>query len=795
VATLFFARRLGDTPPVRDQLWMAIFETAEDAIAIGDLEGNFLAANQAFADHIGYPRERLATMSARDVMPPELGAEVAVRVAEVRRAGRARFETTQLRSDGSRAPVEVSLRLVEHEGRPAIVAVIRDISAREKVAAELHASENTWRALVDASTEAVYLIDREGTILASNEALARRLGSPLEELVGQNLWRLLPPGVAPERRAQVEHVIASGRPLRFDEERGGRIIDRTISPVRDAGGAVARVAILGVDVTERRQIEVELRSHRDRLEELVAERTRELARAEERLRHVVSSSPVVIFGFTPVQPHRGTFMSDSIRTLLGWEPQQFMEDPTFFFSITHPEDMQQVLAALPRLFEVGRTVNEYRMRARDGSYRWIHDEVQLVRGADGAPVEALGYWIDVSARKAAEEELRLAKQAADEANRAKSEFLSRMSHELRTPLNAILGFAQLLEMDELTLAQRLQVEDILAGGRHLLELINEVLDIARIESGALRLSVEPVRLIDVVVEVIDLMFWIAAGRGVRVEHSVGGTAAECVMADRQRLKQVLLNLLSNAIKYSAAGAIVAIESAERPRDLVRLLVRDTGPGIAPEKLHRLFSPFDRLGAEQTPVEGTGLGLALSKRLVEAMAGTIGVTSTVGAGSTFWVELPRAPAEQGRRISEEVASVGAAQRAAGAGKVVLYVEDNLSNLKLIQAALARRPDVRVLSAIQGQLGLDLARSHRPDLILLDLHLPDLSGAEVLRRLQADAATRGIPVVVISADALPKLAEELVGAGARAFVTKPIEVQRFLELAGEILDAPARAKGKA
>ncbi|PYO03446.1 MAG: hypothetical protein DMD91_01200 [Candidatus Rokuibacteriota bacterium] len=379
-------------------------------------------------------------------------------------------------------------------------------------------------------------------------------------------------------------------------------------------------------------------------------------------------------------------------------------------------------------------------------------------------------------------ERRLAEEEADRANRTKSEFLSRMSHELRTPLNAILGFGQVLEMDSLDAEQRDSVAHVLAAGRHLLGLIDEVLDIARIEAGRLTLSLEPVDMRTVLDEVRSLIRPLAAGRRLEVRAENPPADALYVLADRQRLKQVLLNLLSNAVKYNREAGSIRVWCDTAPENRLRLNVRDTGPGIPPDKLGQLFTPFERLGAEATAISGTGLGLALSKGLVDAMGGAIGVESTPGQGSLFWVELRRAETPEADREALEEVEASGLRAVRG---TVLYVEDNLSNLQLIERLLARRPGIKLLSAMQGRIGLDLAREHRPGLILLDLHLPDVHGSEVLRRLRQDAGTRDIPVVIISADASPREVERLRAAGARDYLTKPIDVRRFLVIVDEML----------
>jgi signal transduction histidine kinase/ActR/RegA family two-component response regulator len=379
-----------------------------------------------------------------------------------------------------------------------------------------------------------------------------------------------------------------------------------------------------------------------------------------------------------------------------------------------------------------------------------------------------------------EQGLREAMEEADRANTAKSEYLSRMSHELRTPLNAILGFAQLLELEELGEEQRENLHYILSAARHLLALINEVLDIAAIEAGRLPLSLEPVAVADVVAEAVSLI------RPLADQHEVllVSPPVSCqvhVRGDRQRLKQILLNLLSNAVKYNRPGGRVELACGPAG-DGMRIQVVDTGPGIAAEVMDQLFVPFERLGSEQTGVEGAGLGLPLSRRLAEAMGGTLAVETEVGQGSRFWVELPLAegPVQRADRQHELAAPAAPPDPPPSAPLTVLYIEDNLSNLQLVERVLSRRPGVRLISAMRPQLGLELAAEHHPDLILLDLHLPDMPGQEVLRRLQAEPQTAQVPVVVLSADARPSLIEDLLAQGVRAFLTKPLDVKELLEL---------------
>ena len=458
--------------------------------------------------------------------------------------------------------------------------------------------------------------------------------------------------------------------------------------------------------------------------------------------------------------------------------------------ILPPESMDGFLALDPQAEATAELVEIQASTGADGVARTYLAARYPLRDATGAVQALCGMATDITALKLAEGEAQESRRAAEEANRAKTEFLSRMSHELRTPLNAILGFAQLLELGDLDADGRESVRYIRRGGQHLLDLINEVLDISRIETGRLSLSPEPVWLPDVIEEQLALIAPLAVDRGISVEAQASPACACHVVADRQRLKQVLLNLLSNAVKYNRPDGRITIECRDVGEGRIRIEVTDTGVGIPPENLGRLFIPFDRLGAEQTDVEGTGIGLTLARRLVEQMGGTLSVESAVGQGSTFAVELARAESPVERAgVAAEAAPAGPHRPLGTAGQTVLHIEDNDSNLRLVEKLIRQRPGVRVMAAIQGRLGLELARQHRPDLILLDLHLPDMNGIDVFAALRADPATQAIPVAIVSADATPGQADRLRADGAIAYLAKPLDATAFLA----VLDAAPRRAG--
>jgi PAS domain S-box-containing protein len=394
---------------------------------------------------------------------------------------------------------------------------------------------------------------------------------------------------------------------------------------------------------------------------------------------------------------------------------------------------------------------------------------------------------DITLRKQAEARLREALDEAERANRAKGDFLSRMSHELRTPLNAILGFAQLLALGERPAEDRESADQILRGGRHLLDLINEVLDISRVESGRLALSPEPVDLCLALSDCMRLVRPSADAREITLQRDECGSGIY-VLADRRRLTQVILNLLTNAIKYDRYGGQVTLRRLP-PRDgRVRVEVQDTGPGITPDDVARLFVPFERLGAERRGVEGEGIGLALSHGLVRAMGGRMGVESTPGQGSTFWVDLPLHAAPV---LPEPPGGDAPVLVASPNGRLplrVLYIEDNAANHRLVERVLTARPRMHLTTAATGAEGVAMATAEPPDLLLLDIHLPDAEGGEVYDRLRAEPVTARVPVVVISAETDAAGRDGLLARGVRAYLRKPLDVGEFLRM----VDAVARER---
>lgn len=553
-------------------------------------------------------------------------------------------------------------------------------------------------------------------------------------------------------------------------------VSRTASIIRDEQGAPQHFLLMVEDISERKAAEAALEKSR-----------RELQAALDANQLIMDNSQDVICTID----EQGCFLSANAacEELWGYKAGELVGRR--YIDFVFEEDRPKTEAVAKGMLETGKVtdfVNRY--VRKDGTL------VDVLWSASWSAKDRIMFCVahDVTDRARIEKALREAKEEADRANHAKSDFLSRMSHELRTPLNSILGFGQLLDRQSPTEMQRPRIRYILSAGRHLLNLINEVLDISRIEAGTLQLSVEPVCVEEAIGEALDLMRPLAAERTITLATNCALDTATYVLADRQRLKQVLINLLSNAVKYTAVKGCVTVSFAESGKDLTRISVRDTGAGIPVDKLARLFTPFDRLGAEQSTVEGTGLGLALCQRLVHAMNGSIGVNSTLGNGSNFWLDLPHAQSPL-QTLSVTRGPSAAELQVAEESRRILYIEDNFSNVTLVDQMLAERPALELMTAMQGRVGLELARQHAPDLILLDLHLPDMPGWQVLAQLKADQLTRGIPVVIISADATSPQIKRLLSAGARAYLTKPIDIAEFFRVIEDALTPATPAKQEA
>jgi PAS domain S-box-containing protein len=564
-------------------------------------------------------------------------------------------------------------------------------------------------------------------------------------------------GVHDAMRNAFHHGVDFDHEFRIHTLTGVRWVSARATVDRDESGNPTRMVGIAADVTDRHAVEGELRSSQAFLSSVLENvPTMVFVKAAADLSYVsINRAGEELVGAT----------RDEIvgRTAYELFPEQ-ADDST-----AHDREVLDGKIVVDIPVEILSTV--------DKGERMVHTrKIPILDGA-GLTEYLVGISEDVTEREKTQQELEAARDEANRANTAKSEFLSRMSHELRTPLNSVLGFAQLLTMDELNQEQSEYVRFITQAGRHLLELIDEVLDIARIESGKLQLSLEPVGVWDVVHDAVDLIR--PKANQLKVTVAVQSHDAEIyAVADRQRLMQVLLNLLSNAVKYNRPGGRVIVEVVNTG-ETVLLTVEDTGIGITARNLTRLFTPFERLGAESTAVEGSGVGLALSRVLAQQMRGALTVESRIGVGSTFTVELPEAATSPEMSDAEAHRPVIAEPTSAATVRV-LYIDDNVANVTLIERAFRRRIGIELITAVQGTIGLELAAQHHPDVIMLDLHLPDMSGEQVLSRLLADPSTRSIPVIVCSADASPSQVRHVLELGAVRYLTKPLDLFELFEL---------------
>ena len=550
-----------------------------------------------------------------------------------------------------------------------------------------------------------------------------------------------------------------GRQQRTDGEIRWMRVDA--QPERLDDGGLIFEGIM-VDVTVQRQTEAELRQSEERF----------------RLVNMHSPFPVVLFAsdgevlqVNDAWTHRTGYLAGQITHVGNWLKLAYPDERT-------RDQARKVFGELWQ--HIGATESKgWPIRCANGEERiWDFSCVNLGRLPDGRWLQTATA-LDVTEQRRAETELRAAKEQAEKANRAKSEFLSRMSHELRTPLNAILGFGQLLELSALGEQEALSTSYILKAGKHLLSLVDEVLDLARAETGELHLMQEAVPVKNLVQECVGLVARMGLARNIRCKVRVPVRTAS-VWADEQRLRQTLLNLLANAIKYNREGGVVVVSARMLTAERLRIEVRDTGHGISPEGIEQLFVPFARLDETAHGTEGTGLGLVVSRRLVEAMGGKLGVESQVGTGSAFWMDLPL-PKQEVSRQSKRKLSIPVATQPGPVDATVLYIEDNASNRQVVEMILTRRhPRWRLLTAANGTNGLELAREHRPDLILLDLQLPDIQGDAVLTEILGVPGLGQIPVIVLSADATAHSRERLLAHGAYQYLTKPFKLDDLLRL---------------
>ena len=559
----------------------------------------------------------------------------------------------------------------------------------------------------------------------------------------------------------------------------------SVTALRDVDNIIIGYLLIGTDNTARKQVEAEQKKLDQRLRDQQFY-TRSLI--ESNIDALITTDPSGII----------TDVNKQMEALTGSTRDELIGAP-FKGYFTDPERAEAGIKLV--LSEKKVTDYELTARARDGKHTDVSYNATTFYDRDRTLQGVFASARDVTERKRFEQalqetnvELENAKLNAEKANRAKSDFLSGMSHELRSPLNAILGFAQLIESATPlpTNSQKESIEQILQAGWHLLKLINEILDLAVIESGKVFLSLEPVPLDDVLYECQAMMEAQALQHGIRLTFPPS-EEPRFVWADQTRLKQIIINLLSNAIKYNKDKGSVVVTCADLNNGRIRISFRDTGDGLEPEKISQLFQPFNRLGQEARGVAGTGIGLVVTKQLTELMDGTLGVESTLGVGSVFWVEL-RSTAAPNLKVkkTELVATLPPQPQTGKSQHTLLYIEDNPANMKLVEQLIALRSDIELFTAINGTLGIDQARSVKPDVILMDINLPGISGLEALQILKDDPSTTNIPVVALSANAMLRDIELGIQAGFFQYLTKPIKVKEFMDTLNLALEFAQKEK---
>ena len=766
-----------------ERLYRSLVESSADLVTVFDSLGNVTYQSPTFARQFGYERDGFGLEEMIELVHRDDRDEVTGHYAEMLEhkidipLHRFRF----LHGDGSWRILETYGRYeLENPEISGIVLVSRDITESVQMENLLSHSENRFAATFEQSSLGMALVALDGTLLRINHAFAAMTGIARDQM-GQHHYSEIMHAGAVAASAENARLLLEGEAKSLSLER--QLVHQN-GEKRWAQFDVSRVSdelrgdyllVQVQDIEERRQ-----QTERLRLLESVA---------------VHANDAILITAAEPVEEEDGgpriLYANEAYVKMSGYTLDEIMgKTPRIMQGPdTDRATRDKIRKALKSWKPIVVEILNY---SKSGTEFWVELSIAPIADEKGWYTHWVSIQRDITARKESETillrttaEADSARQDAEDANRAKSEFLSRMSHELRTPLNAILGFGQLLELEDQNENDRESTEQILKAGRHLLELINEVLDISRIETGRMAMSLETVSVAEVARETLDLVRAMAAQHGISLRAEALFNSPISVVGDRRRVKQVLLNIVSNAIKYNRPGGSVTLgleavaddESYER----VRLCVTDTGIGVPPEKRERLWVPFDRLDAETTGVEGTGIGLALSHRLAQAMNGRLDLRNET-QGSTFWLELPRAaPISLLLLSGDELADVVPSSSPPISTRwVALYIEDNLPNVQLVQGILARRPEVRLLTAFQGALGVELAQQHCPDVILLDLHLPDINGDEVLRRLRANPDTRNIPVVMISADATPGQAERLLKAGANEYLPKPFDIADFLRI---------------
>ncbi len=786
-----------------------------DSFFIQDFDsGCYLYGDQATLTKQGLTREQLLTMAPETMMNcqhPDYPAWMDF--GEIESAGDKGMtvEVQELSGPTKGDWIEVCRRAVRVAGRRMLITSTRNVTARKQQEAEMH----KFRTAVDATSDAITIVDAETLrFIYANKAAQNGSGYCNEEFMElgpENILNVSPKVV----RNLIDEAIAAGPKGFFSEfeltSKSGRqfIIEVKASALNLDGHWV--VVTISRDLTEHREYEKQLRIAQQDLERRVKERTKQLQIEIDQRREFEIALKLSEERFRDI----ASTLADGI-----WETNADLEFCNIenSFLVDNGSAASVFTALTCRAIEEGvadtTTWNSYleeltnRRLFRNLQFKHSHGELgERYVSISGIPVfnpggEFQGYRGSISDvtsqvlanQQAAEaqQELEAAKEEAEKASRAKSEFLASMSHELRTPLNCILGFAQLLELSEknMTEEQILHIRHILSSGEHLLNLVTDVLELNTIEEGRMSLKIDHVEIDRVIDDCLEQVQLRASERNIRIiDQRCADNPSPALASDVTRLKQLLLNLLSNAIKYNKEGGTVTVSCSPDSNGMLRISVADTGAGIPPHRRKNLFTPFERLGRETGPIEGTGIGLTIAKRVIELLDGEIGYESEVGEGSVFWVDIPLSGArDESERLSGKPSSTSIKTSVEDVNhRQLLYIEDDPDNQSLMKHILAKLTtfDIRLLTAHNAEAGIDLARTHNPDGILMDINLPGINGIEAVEKLRGLRETEQIPVVAISADATPQAIQSAMDCGFEAYITKPIKVKEVQRTVTKLL----------